>query len=774
MKRFKIALISLLAFSLAACGSKEQAAGTGAGAGGEKAMGRYMETEFMLPEEEDGTSAVRRLNDGRLMVLKQYAGIYYSSDEGQTWEKAEDSWYQEITENAYLNERRIAIAPDGGIFLAYEMEEAAPEETEEEPLADTPEDEPEVNEAAEEDSGIIYTDLEFHFSHLYVDAAGERHEFDNPLPPESFLSDVLFLEDGRLLGLDESGNIYEINMETGEFIQLFSVGSGTVQLAEGPGSVFVICEEDFFLYDSETWQQEEDAVLRQFVNENYNSKWLVGGDEMLFAQDEEQRLYVACPKGLFSHEMGGSVMEQLIDGKLNTLGDPTYSLVGLMPLENEEFLIAYSSGHLMRYVYDPDIATLPETELKIYSLEENPLLRKAAATYAKDKPDVYVNYEYGMTGEDGKTSEDAIKALHTELMAGKGPDVMALDGLPVESYMEKGILLDMKETVQSAFGGDLLENIAYTYETPEGLYAIPAQFKVPIIVGDTESVHSISDISSMADAMEKIREKESGGFLTGNYQERQMLTSLLTCFRPDWMNEDGTLDEETLADYLDQARRIYTAEMSGVSEADIQKAEEFNTAYTDDTYYMQISDGAIRWFEGQRKIALGYVEGISLDLDSASSIIRERGDAEMKGLDGVFLPNTILGVSAGSSKAEMALDFVNFALSAEMNNGWGGFPANQTSYDNLWTNTYGTEAYGNMSVYNDETGVLKMLPIYWPDEEEQAAFQTIVDSLDTPNVTDDFIMDTIVEFGSDALSGKITVEQAVGDIMKKMQIYLSE
>lgn len=768
MKRFKIALLSLLAFSLAACGSKEQEAGTGAG--GEKAMGRYMETEFMLPEE-DGVSAVRRLNDGRLMVIKQYEGIYYSSDEGQTWEKAEDSWYQEISQNAYLNERRMAIAPDGGIFLAYEVDEEAPEEMGEEPLADIPEDEPEADEAAGEDSGISYMDLEFHFIHLYVDAAGEQHEFDNPLPPESLLSDVLFLEDGRLLGLDEAGNIYEINLETGEFTQLFSVGGGTVQLAEGPGSVFVICEEDFFLYDSETWQQEEDEVLRQFVNENYNSRWLVGGDEMLFAQDE-QRLYVACPKGLFSHEMGGSVMEQLIDGKLNTLGDPTYLLMGLMPLENEEFLVAYSDS-LMRYVYDPDISTVPETELKIYSLEENPLLRKAAASYAKDKPDVYVNYEYGMTGEDGKTSEDAIKALHTELMAGKGPDVMALDGLPVDSYMEKGILLDMKETVESAYGGNLLENIAYTYETPEGLYAIPAQFRVPIIAGDTEDVHSISDISSMADAMEKLREKEAGGLLTGNYQEKQMLTSLLTCFRPDWMNEDGTLDEETLADYLNQARRIYAAEMSGVSEAEIQEAEEFSTAYTDDTYYMQIGDGVIRWFEGQRKVAFGYVEGISLDMDSVSSVIRESGNAEMKGLDGVFLPNTILGVSAGSSKVEMALDFVNFALSEEMNSGWGGFPANQTSYESIWTNTYGTEAYGNMSVLNDE-GVLKMLPIYWPDAEEQAAFQAIVDTLDTPNVTDNFIMDTIVEFGADALSGKKTVEQAVGDIMKKMQIYLSE
>ena len=53
-----------------------------------------------------------------------------------------------------------------------------------------------------------------------------------------------------------------------------------------------------------------------------------------------------------------------------------------------------------------------------------------------------------MTGEDGVTAEDAVKALNTELLAGNVPDVLVLDGLPADSYIEKGILADISEVVQ--------------------------------------------------------------------------------------------------------------------------------------------------------------------------------------------------------------------------------------------------------------------------------------------------------------------------------------
>ena len=43
--------------------------------------------------------------------------------------------------------------------------------------------------------------------------------------------------------------------------------------------------------------------------------------------------------------------------------------------------------------------------------------------------------------QDGNVSEDTIRALNTEILGGRGADVLILDGLPGKAYQEKGIFL---------------------------------------------------------------------------------------------------------------------------------------------------------------------------------------------------------------------------------------------------------------------------------------------------------------------------------------------
>ena len=48
-----------------------------------------------------------------------------------------------------------------------------------------------------------------------------------------------------------------------------------------------------------------------------------------------------------------------------------------------------------------------------------------------------MEYETGMGDGDSVTREDALKKLNTRIMAGEGPDVIVLDDMPVDSYIEK-------------------------------------------------------------------------------------------------------------------------------------------------------------------------------------------------------------------------------------------------------------------------------------------------------------------------------------------------
>ena len=73
--------------------------------------------------------------------------------------------------------------------------------------------------------------------------------------------------------------------------------------------------------------------------------------------------------------------------------------------------------------------------------------------------------ESGVSGDDAVTTSDAIRTLNTEVMGGNGPDILLMDGLPVNSYVEKGLLADVSDTVNPLISdGKLFDKIAQTYK----------------------------------------------------------------------------------------------------------------------------------------------------------------------------------------------------------------------------------------------------------------------------------------------------------------------
>ena len=79
-------------------------------------------------------------------------------------------------------------------------------------------------------------------------------------------------------------------------------------------------------------------------------------------------------------------------------------------------------------------------KLTIYMLNDNQNVRDAIACYAAAAPDVEINIEVGVPDYD-TTVSDALKKLNTRLLAGNGPDLILMDYIRSESYMQSGQLL---------------------------------------------------------------------------------------------------------------------------------------------------------------------------------------------------------------------------------------------------------------------------------------------------------------------------------------------
>ena len=222
------------------------------------------------------------------------------------------------------------------------------------------------------------------------------------------------------------------------------------QLYEAEGLSDYVCFTDSYMiditsrgplfYDMENEMVSDgDKVLQDFIMEKVGDEIGSNTDSytIVMVQGEEKAVvYFACESGLYRHVIGGTAVEEVMAGNLSSLGDPMMSLAGMAVLPDNEFAVLYTNGKMYRYVYDPDIPTIPDQQVGIYSLTENYAIRQAVSLFQKQHPEVYVRYEIGMTAGSGMIKEDAVKNLNTKIMSGSGPDLLVLDGLPRSSYRE--------------------------------------------------------------------------------------------------------------------------------------------------------------------------------------------------------------------------------------------------------------------------------------------------------------------------------------------------
>ena len=221
---------------------------------------------------------------------------------------------------------------------------------------------------------------------------------------------------------------------------------------------------------------------------------------------DDEGVYLGDATGIYRQTAGGTIWEKLVDGEPTSLSMPTLSLSGLTS-DGEGGFYALLQGEddvrLLHYSYDPDTPTLPDTELVIFGLRDSDTIRQAIGEFQRSNPTVRVNFQVLLDEELGATAEDVIRTLNTELMAGKGPDLLLLDGLNVDSYIEKGVLADMTEQARRLEEDGLMPNLTNAYCRDGRVYGVPARFTVPVMMGARECVEQVWSMTDLAGLVEE-------------------------------------------------------------------------------------------------------------------------------------------------------------------------------------------------------------------------------------------------------------------------------
>ncbi|MCI8586637.1 MAG: carbohydrate ABC transporter substrate-binding protein [Lachnospiraceae bacterium] len=736
-------------------------------------MGRYLEQEVVLPEEIASLGGsqktwLSRLKNGDLALMGEIAGLYLSSDGGKTWAKKETPWYEELKENSGITD--FALGPDGSAAVLHSPYESA-----------------EVGE-----DGNLKDALKTEC--LYVDPSGHTKTLKG-LSPEQTLFGLCFGKDSRLYGWDLGGRVYEIDPEGGSARKLLEVeGLPDSVCATKHYLVLFTTRGETVLCDLENKiTAAADPVLSDFVKGCMESAVRNDGRGLTVAAaegEQEDVLYLACSGGLYRHVIGGQAMEQLTEGGMNSLGNPSMALYGLQVLPADEFLILYDHTRLCRYTYDPDLPSVPEQEIGIYSLEETYTIRQAVSLFQRKHPEVYVRYETGLSGDGSLTWEDAVKNLNTRILSGDGPDLLILDGLPLASYEEKGVLADLSGLVyEQKEENRLFQNLVDACRVDGKLWYLPVRFRLPLLVGDQGSIDQVSDLSSLADTVEGLRETYPNGALIGLMTEEEVLKGLgITCSGA-WVDPaSGTIHEENLTGFLQNARRIYQAELAGVDEDMLrnhQKNDEQgwqSDVAGEEMYYAVASSNAVDVAMENQKLGVGVTYDFGWDFSAVTTLAHQRenfGYASWQGQirDG-FLPKCMVGICAGAEEDPLVREFFHFLYGRELQDLElpSGFPMNEASFEalNRLSETDEEGMAGIILVSDDTKEDIFALEVERSPEEDFERLKVMVQNASAVCMGDPRIEQAVWELGEKAVNGSADVEDTVAEIVRKAAIYLSE
>ena len=803
---------------------------------GKSSMGRYVEERYESPTSAYAEN-LAMLEDGKIAMIGysdeiEGQAIFISEDGGETWTNEKLELPKQEGKETYTN--NIGYISDGRILISYYFEEPYVE-----PVADENED----SVATEgEDSNIMteedYSYEEPEFKYSVIETDGTITDIDLDL--EAYNSDeeswgyTTFKcgPNGDVFFTAGSNNELVVQFDGETFEEKYvHEGSDYIDNFVFVGDSLITTSYDAIIeYDITTGKEKGNlkALEKEVLGEssNYYPTFINSGSK--------DTLYYYTTLGLYAYDMKSEKSNMIIDSGISTFGDSESQLMGLIEKGEKNFLAIFSDWEnggisVINYTYNPDIPSVPENQLVVYSLLENNAIRQAISSYAKEHPDTYVKYEIGLNYGDGVTQSDALKTLNTEIMAGNGPDVVILDGLTAESYIEKGLLEDMSDIINPLVeDGTIFKNIADAYTNDGKIYQIPTSFKYPILLGNKNDIASVSDLDSLVELTKKLSTQSEKRIFNNYFTPNSLVYSLYYLYGSDWLNEDDTINEDALKSFFEKANEMYSAiqtneeaymktmedkysQLEGYNEGssiviDTEEKvdEELDEEYSEEDYedlyavydlqyYLNPSIYADSFLlEGSSLLGLGGLAG-TYDYGSMVTLLNTSPEIDYKvltrGEENIFIPSNLVGINAKGKNKEQAKEILTSLIknnSSEMYSD-GGFSINKNSFENAFSiEKMKEEGYElefdeatnhyiqGTSGWSDEFGNSKEINILYPNDEDVNKLKGEIESLNTATTVNTILLTEVAKQFASYVQGEISLEEAINTVVDNLDLYLSE
>ncbi len=425
--------------------------------------------------------------------------------------------------------------------------------------------------------------------------------------------------------------------------------------------------------------------------------------------------------------------------------------------------------------------------LKVYSLENSDYIDQAIKRFAQQFPDMNIVYEVGMDKENGLTTQDAVNAFHTQMLSGDGPDIIFMDGLNPDTYVQNGELLDLNEIVEQS-GEDCLNTVVNAFEQKSAVYALPTRFAIPMIFAPKEQVEQLKNPKELCTHL-----KTSGSGINDLfvYDGQALYDTLFPLYAKDIL-AGRKIEKEAMQQFVQDAKDIYEACNAHNNEVDVTVQKEaprqfdsfdgLNVIPGINNYTGRPIDVWPDLTVGQLRSQVGVMH-----LYTARDYMQSNGkNYVFDTMSDVYLPKMIASINKECKNKEMAKEFVQYLLSEDVIN---------CENDNYIAQSFGdyeqvgisvnkkvrkadADKYRNVQstiASNSDNGMGSKITLHSNvTEDELAAFETCYSGAKTCAYLDQLAEDIIVRYLDEVVSGNCTVEEAAGKMCDELGMYREE
>ncbi|MCL1963877.1 MAG: extracellular solute-binding protein [Firmicutes bacterium] len=421
---------------------------------------------------------------------------------------------------------------------------------------------------------------------------------------------------------------------------------------------------------------------------------------------------------------------------------------------------------------DPSIAA-NRAVFTITTLYSATTLRKAASDFQRGHPELTVVLQAQIGDGNESSVEDHIRTLNTDLLAGRGGDVLILDGLPMDQYIRRGILADLSALLPKL---DLLPNIIEGSADAGGkVFAVPAKYSFETLWGNAALLAQIASLEDLAYA-----NLAPGQAPLAARTPEEWLRLMYPVCEASLKGADGQLHFDTPAFelFLETLYDLYTAQ-GELTTLDVSRqfgrgGSRVGGGRVNMEEMLSVYNGAVAFFPATIS---------SLQRLSTAYTVSGKEDGAfmtMPSLDGpsfTYTPALLAGINARSSQRALAEEFVALLFSPQVQEAdqMSNLPTTAGALDKLFGEAL--EQAADSGVF---TAARMMIPggvsldIGQPTAEVWDALRSLCETVTVPTALDETLLSFIVEETKNFFDGQISAPAAATALERRAWFYLNE